>query len=420
MGIFKPPGIYHFLILRNLDRTMRIRFFLLLAAVLLCAGGGVYFLSSGMHRQCAQTFRDNTFVSGISRFIHTNVAFLRPKEIPTRNGRALTPLENNILDRLKSLEIADSAVVFHGLPGDTALEIHAALPRGKPFEWVIWQLSSTAAGTPYTVEDCACLPDDRGCFIRFTSGIAGQPPVLLSGTWASRYNSTSAKMSIVISDFGFAADQTTIDYLSFPEPLTVALSPSRKLSAWTARISKEYKKEIIILQPMEPAPAQRTGDDQRPACIMIHYPEERLRSIIAGAAAAVPSFSGFSNNGGARVLEDSRVTTIIFAEIKKHHGYFLEAGTTHKSVAAAIARKAQLPFAIIDFSVDTSMKLSRIQEIIDKCALDARKRGQSIICSRATDVFLRALKNRLPLLKRNGIRLSYVSELAAIDAGPQQ
>ena len=392
---------------------MRIRFIILPAVVVLCAGGAAYFFNSGMHRQCAYHVRKLTreALTKINSFIHENGALSGPEKSRKKNRPDHSPIENNILDRLKLLEIADSAVSFRTLPKDTAIEIRAAVPRGKPVEWIIWLLSSAVSGTSYQAEDCACPSDDRGCTIRFTSSASGQPAIILTVSWASRYFSTTARMAVLIKDFGFAADQKTIDYLSFPEPLTVALLPSRKLASWTAQISNEYKKEIIVLQPMEPCYGSRSQESHGPSCIMLHYTEMRLRSIIADAAGAVPNFAGFSNSGGTRVLEDSRVTKILFNEIKKRHGYFIEDGTTRKSVASAVARKISLPFATIGCSVDPAMPVSGIQDLIRRCAMEAQKRGYIIVSSKATIAFIRALKNELPVLRQNGIRLSYISEI---------
>ena len=376
---------------------MRKNFIILLAAVLVCAGGGVYIFNSGMYRQYA----------------HKLLALFGTEKPHKKPGPARSPIENNILDRCKLLEIADSAVSFRMGQDMNSVEIHAAVPRGKPVEWIVWHLSSAVAGTSYHVEDCSFPTDERGCIIRFTSSEPSQPAVTLIVTWASRYFSKTAKMAILIRDFGFSADQTTIDYLSFPEPLTVALLPSRKLAPWTAKISNEYKKEIIVLQPMEPVP--RSEENYRTSCIMIHYPEERLRSIIADAAGAVPNSAGFSNSGGTRVLEDSRVTGIIFAEIKKRHSYFIEDQVTRKSVAPLIARKLSLPFAAVDCSVDSALQVSRIQDIIKRCAMESQKRGHIIISSKATRAFITALKSELPVLRRNGVRLSYISEILAPD-----
>jgi uncharacterized protein len=395
-------------VLIHCGRSMRLRHVIALLVITACAGGGVYFLGSGTHRHWFNAFH-NVIPPAITGFFHDHVMGQGNAHVKKRPGRSL--LENNILDRLALLETADSAVSFRTLPDENAVDIRAAVPRGKPIEWILWHLCAASSGTSYRAEDCACPPDERGCAIRFESAVPEQPVVNLMVTWSSRYFSATAKMAFLIKDFGFAADQKTIEFLSFPEPLTVALLPSRKLSSWTAQISNEYKKEIAILQPMEPCLTPRAPDGTRPPCIMLHYPESRVRSIMSFAAGAVPNFSGFINFGGMRALEDSRVTGFFFSEIKKRHGYFIEDRTTRKSVAAATAERISLPFGSIGCSIDAALETSRIEELIRRCAMEAQKRGTMIVCSQATTAFILALKKQLPLLRQNGIRLCYVSEI---------
>ncbi|MBN1128787.1 MAG: divergent polysaccharide deacetylase family protein [Chitinispirillaceae bacterium] len=393
---------------------MRIHNVLLLAFTSLCAGGGVYMFTSGTYRHVLSAASD-LIPEPVSKLVRkprgTSVpAAARVKKRPGRSS-----LENNILDRLSLLEIDDSSVSFRKLPDDDAVEIRAAVPRGKPVEWIAWHLSSAASGTPYRVEDCSCSPDDRGISIVFAGSRPQERTVHLTVSWASRYFSATAKMAFLIKDFGFTADQKTIEYLSFPEPLTVALLPSRKLSSWTAQISNEYKKEIIILQPMEPCLVPRSPDGRKTQCVMLHFTEPRVRSIIADAAEAVPNFSGFINLGGTRALEDSRLTGILFSEIKKRHGYFIEDRKSRKSVAASAAEKISLPFGAIGCSIDSALDVSGIEDLIRRCAMEAQKRGHIIVCSRGTTAFIRALKKQLPLLRQNGIRLCYVSEIVVPD-----
>jgi polysaccharide deacetylase 2 family uncharacterized protein YibQ len=391
---------------------MRLRYIIVLLVIIACAGVGVYFSGPGTHRHWFNAAR-NAMPPAVTGFFHDHVMGPGKEHGRKRPGRSL--LENNILDRLALLETADSAVSFRTLLNENAVDIHAAVPRGKPVEWVLWHLCSASSGTSYKAEDCSCPPDERGCAIRFESTVPDQPVVYLTVSWSSRYFSVTAKMAFLIKDFGFAADRKTMELLSFPEPLTFALLPSRKLSSWTAQISNEYKKEIVILQPMEPCPAPHVPVGRTLPCIMLHYPESRLRSIMSDAAGAVPNFSGFINYGGTRALEDSRVTGIFFSEIKKRHGYFIEDRTTRKSVAAQIAKKISLPFGTIGCSVDSSLETPRIEDLIRRCAIEAQKRGAMIVCGKATDPFIRALKKQLPLLRQNGVRLCYVSEIVEPD-----
>lgn len=372
---------------------MRIRYILLTLTITALAAGGYYWYRSGSPLRYLQ-----------------QVLALIPNEKPIpKTGPEHPVLETNILDRLKVLETPDSLVKFRTSSQNGAVFISAPVPRGKPVEWIIWHLSSAIAGTTYHVDDCFCPPNNHGCTLLFTAADPKKPQVTLTIQWAAHYNTKSSKIAVLIKDFGFVADKTTIDYLAFPEPLTVSLVPSKKLSSWTAKISNEYKKEIVVLLPMEPISSKK--DAYRSSLIMVHYPEEKLRRIIGTAAEAVPGFAGFGNLSGARVLEDSRVMSIIFSELKKRHGYFIEEGVTRKTVVPAIALKSAVPFATIDFSVDTTLTSAQIQELLRRCALESQKRGNVIICSRATSQFIRALTIELPMFRQKGISLSYISDI---------
>jgi polysaccharide deacetylase 2 family uncharacterized protein YibQ len=371
---------------------MRIRNILSFAVIVALTAGGFYAYNSGKSRM----------------YLKKGYAYLFPEKPLQKNGPEHSLLETNLLDRLKALETPDSLIKSRTGP-QGEIFINAPVPRGKPIEWIIWHLSSAAAGTPYRVNDCVCTANDRGCTLVFTAIDDKNPPVTLAFRWAARYNTKSSRMAILIKDFKFSADRATNDYLRFPEPLTVSLVPSEKLASWTAQISNEYKKEIVVLLPMEPISLKK--EDDHSSLVMVHYPEERLRRIIGRAADAVPGFAGFENLSGVRVLEDSRVMSILFSELKNRHAYFIEEAVTRKTMAPAIAEKSGVPFATIDFSIDTALNMAEIRELLQRCALESQKRGSVIVCSRASGRFIRALTDELPMLRQNGIRLSYISDI---------
>jgi Uncharacterized protein conserved in bacteria len=184
---------------------------------------------------------------------------------------------------------------------------------------------------------------------------------------------------------------------------------SRHLSAWTAQIANEYKKEILIMLPMEPLPKTFSQYDQ--SQIKIHYQEEEIKTIIKDAIEAIPSFSGFCNFYGNRVLEDSRVMKIVYNEIQKHHGYFLITTNSKKSVAKTIASEMKLPYQKIDYTLNSDNPTSTIADSLRYCAILAQKTGKVLIRGHASESLLIALQNTLPQLKQNGIRLVYVSEI---------
>lgn len=319
-------------------------------------------------------------------------------------------IENIILAQLSKLETPPSQVTTDHLLEDSTIVIRAGVPRGKPMEWIVMQICSPIRQAGYQVADCLYKEDPPQCTILLHSEKKSRPAVKITIIHARRYFSTSAKMAIVIADFGFKATTTTIDFLSFPEPLTVTLVSTKKMSAWTAQIANEYRKEIVILVPMEPLSAGYTQYAEK--AVMVHYPQEKIRSILRSATEAIPCYAGFTNLCGSRVIEDSPVMTTILTELKKDHGYFLIDQVSRKSVAASIAREIDVPYRSIDISLDsTASSDPALPDTLHHAAMIAQKTGSVVVQGRATAQFIAALKKQLPYLQENGIKLVYLSEV---------
>lgn len=309
----------------------------------------------------------------------------------------------------QDLEVPKSQIPKTFSSPDSILNIKISVPKGKPMEWVIWYISSSLASAGYGLKDCSFESERKGAFLHLETQKKNLPQLKLKVFRSSTFFSQTAKMAILVEDFGFKADQTTAAFLSFPEPVSVSMVSSRRLSTWTAQIANEYKKEILIMLPMEPLPKSYSRYDETQ--IKIHYPEEKIKTIIKDATEAIPSFSGFCNFYGNRVLEDSRVMKIIFKEIQKHHGYFIITTNSKKSIAESMAKKIRLPYQKIDYTINSDNSAEIIGDSLRYCAVLAQNTGKVLVRGRASDSFITALQNTLPQLKQNGIQLVYVSEI---------
>jgi len=329
-------------------------------------------------------------------------------EAAAMNSDATLRLQNSLVAKFGELDLRDSDYEIRYIPKDSAIEIKAAVPRGRPVEWVVWQLSDAAAGTPFSVSDCVCA-SEANCAITFKSANARHPRVSLKLQRSNRYASNTARMAILIEDFGFEADHASVEYLSFPEPLTVALIPSRKLTERTAQMASEHKKEIVLLLPMEPLPPQH--DRYKESMVMLHNGEEDVRAIFARAAAAVPNFAGVCNFYGARVMEDSRAMGIIMSEINRRKAYFVYTDVSRKSVAPELTKSLKVPSAPIQGTIDAAQTVEQARALIRRYSMAAEKTGKILVRAQPSPAFIKALKEEIEPMRRNGIRLVYVSEL---------
>jgi polysaccharide deacetylase 2 family uncharacterized protein YibQ len=337
----------------------------------------------------------------------------REERPAVRGGGDALRLQNNLAAKFTELELRESDYEIRHFPDKDSIAIRAAIPRGRPIEWIVWELTSAARGTQFEVEDGVCAQSARmNCTITFRSKNTRHPAIVLNVTQSNRYFSNTGRMAILVEDFGFEANQTTIEYLSFPDPLTISLVPARKLTAWTAQIANEYKKEIVLSLPMEPLPPQLAGQ-YRQSTITIHASEERIRGIIAQAAADVPNFSGIANFHGTRAMEDSRVMRIVLSEALRRRAYFVYvySDPLRRSVVPQLVREMGVPSQPVQITIGADHTAEQARDILRRGAIAAEHSGRVLIKTAPTTAFITALKEEREALGRNGIRLVYVSEL---------
>jgi polysaccharide deacetylase 2 family uncharacterized protein YibQ len=319
-------------------------------------------------------------------------------------------IESAIAARLAQLEARPSDISSHFSENDRTLTVSALLPRGRPFEWVVWQLSGSAEGTPYVMTDCTFDEKKQSAALVFTSPRKKDPRVVCTVSFSERYQSATAQMAFVIErlEDSATAYQLGVEILSLAEPLSVSIVPAGKKASLIAQLAEQNHKEVIVLLPLEPA--GRIPAPLEPFTIMVHYPEETVEKLMTNAIKVIPGFAGFSNLWGSRALEDSRIMNIVLDKIKKQHGYFIENRTARNSVAPSIAAALKLPYGLIGGRLDSKVP-SELHGRIRHFAASAQVNGKFIVGAAASRQMLIALKSEASWLRQNGIKLVFASEI---------
>lgn len=370
-------------------------------AALLVVGVAAVFLHAPT-RNKAKRFIDNNITAAGDQATGTDGA-------PANIGDAAMKFQKALDAKFAELELRDTAdYSIKHFPRDNAISIEAVVPKGRPMEWVIWNLSSLVT-EPYRVEDCVCA-SETNCTITIKSEKNKHPKITLKVLMSkNRYMSSAAKMAVLIENFIYEANTSAMEYLSFPEPLTVAILPADKLAARTAQIADEHKKEIVLLLPMEPLPPQY--DKYKESMVIINHTDDDIRRIITHAAAAIPNFAGVCNFYGAKVMEDSKSLKIVLSEVSKRKAYFVYTDASKKSVAPQLTKSMKIPNASIQGAIDAAMTEDQARKNLRHYSIVAEKTGKALIKAQPSPVFIKVLKEETDALKKNGIRLVYVSEL---------
>ena len=109
---------------------------------------------------------------------------------------------------------------------------------------------------------------------------------------------------------------------------------------------------------------------------------------------------------------------IVLDEIKEHHGYFIDTRAAKNSIIPDIAGKLRLPFEEALETINEKSNTSLIENQLKQYVVLAQKQGEILITVKASQQLIKALKNLLPLLKENGIRMVYVSDIVSKQSRP--
>jgi polysaccharide deacetylase 2 family uncharacterized protein YibQ len=335
------------------------------------------------------------------------VRLIHPRKSTPKPHVHANDIEAAIIALLGELEVEPSAIERRNLPGNIH-EIKALIPRGRPREWVLWHLGQASSLAPYRLSDSYCQGSNGRCIMTFTPLQQPAPTVRLNIAPSQRYFSETARMALLINEFDFAADETTVNFLSFEQPLTFSIHPTQETSEWTAKIANHYNKEIIILMPLEGNGPMATN---YPFQLKVHFDEALIQKNIAAMVRCIPTFSGFAPYHGSRFLQDSRSTELLVQSIRAKKGYVLDMQTTRNSFIPQMARKHQLPFGSIDATIDPKADEAAIDSLFTLYSFRAHSTGDIIVSASPTAALIGALNARLHRFKEHGIRLVYVSEL---------
>lgn len=316
-----------------------------------------------------------------------------------------------LLKKLEELETKTPFVKISNYLEDSTISLEASIPRGKPFEWVIWYLCNDINFDGYYVDDCFYNEKSEKCDIILKSKRKDKPIVRVLLTRGNRYFSRTGKIAIVLSNFYSVKDQTIFEILSFPEPFTVSLVINNEKTARIAQNAIDANKEVIALLPMEPL--KKSYKNYSDYTIYLYDSEEKIRALMRGITHIFPLYAGFSNLDGAEVIEDSRIMRIVFSEILKNKSYFLLEPVSKKSVISYLTKELNVPTKTIDILLDStaSCDTALISDTLQHAAVLAHKTGKVIIQTNPTSQVLSSIGSSFNFLKQNGIELVFVSDI---------
>lgn len=215
------------------------------------------------------------------------------------------------------------------------------------------------------------------------------------------------RLAIVIDDLGY--DRATADSVfQVGFRLSVAVLPYRPHSAAIAEEAYRRGFPVLLHLPMESA---NGGAPSEPIELRARMNEEEAGRMVAGMLDAVPHAIGVNNHQGSRATADPALMAAIMPVLRRRGLFFIDSRTSSDSQAYRVARQAGVPAAYRSVFLDDVPGREAALDQLRLAVEEARRQGWAIAIGHPHPSTLEALREFLPQLRAQGVRLVAVSEL---------
>ena len=231
-------------------------------------------------------------------------------------------------------------------------------------------------------------------------------------------NTGQPVLAIVIDDFGGADEHGVKQFLELETPITVAVMPNLVNSTIHAETAHQKGHEVILHQPMEPLRGKASW--LGPGAILSNMSEAEITETFTKNLATVPYAQGFNNHTGSKITSDKEKVRPMLVVAKTKELYVLDSATSYKSQVIPAAKSLHLPWVKRDVFLDDVKSNSHIQKQIRKACKVAKMKGYAIAIGhvgQGGNVTAQAVKDALPYIEQEGIKLVPLSEIVRLNNG---
>lgn len=234
--------------------------------------------------------------------------------------------------------------------------------------------------------------------------------------YAAAESEKTAKMVIVIDDFG-SYDQSGVEtMLSIDAPLTCAVMPMVDNSTINARQIRQANKEVILHMPME-AYVHLPDSWYGPMMIGNYDSREQVFKKLTTALYSIEGASGFNIHIGSGVCLKEDVVSAIYDWSIENKLPFLDSRTHINTVCEKVAKEKNIAYLGRDefLEPEGDRSYAGVTRHLMKGAELAKQKGYSIVIghvgSHGGENTARAIKDALPKIKDMGIEIVTLSHL---------
>ncbi len=216
-----------------------------------------------------------------------------------------------------------------------------------------------------------------------------------------------ARLAILLDDFG--NDLNAADAIfALHVPITLSVLPYKAHSQEIAREARKHGCEVMLHLPMQ----SRANEMAEQYELKAGLSSEEVQNIVTKMLEAVPEADGVNNHQGSQATSNGALMSELMPVLKDAGVFYVDSRTTTETVAYDAAKRdgVRTAFRNVPFLDDIQNKLA-VKRQLQIAIRGAKEKGEAIAIGHPHAVTLEALREMLPEVKKQNVRLVLVSDV---------
>ena len=216
-----------------------------------------------------------------------------------------------------------------------------------------------------------------------------------------------ARLAILLDDFG--NDLNAADAIfALNVPITLSVLPYKPHSQEISREARKHGCEVMLHLPMQ----SRANEMAEQSELKPGLSGEEVESIVTKMLEAVPEADGVNNHQGSQATSNGALMGELMPVLKDAGVFYVDSRTTAETVAYDTAKRngVRTAFRNVPFLDDVQNKAA-VKRQLQIAIRGAKEKGEAIAIGHPHAVTLEALREMLPEVRKQNVRLVFVSDV---------
>lgn len=218
------------------------------------------------------------------------------------------------------------------------------------------------------------------------------------------------RIAIILDDWGYNARLLkNVDEIG--RPVTLSILPGLPFSKKIAEEAYGRRLGVMLHMPMQPK-SKKAALERR--TILTTQTEAEIRRELEQALQGVPHAEGVNNHMGSAATSDLRVMSTVMRYLKERGLFFVDSEVIPTTVGPQVAKETGIRFEKRDVFLDNVMSAAAIKNELNRAKKIAIQTGSAVVIGHDKLLTLKIIKEEVPQLEKEGVRLVLVRDLVKV------